>query len=70
MGYERRALGLNAIRASADNIDPSVLDHVFMRITAEIEGKPVNVALRIDPDNWTKDYPYGWKVIDILAEGQ
>ncbi|MES2922125.1 MAG: hypothetical protein V4819_11290 [Verrucomicrobiota bacterium] len=41
-----------------------------MRITAEIEGKPVNVALRIDPDNWTKDYPYGWKVIDILAEGQ
>ncbi|MEO5716533.1 MAG: hypothetical protein ABIT37_23850 [Luteolibacter sp.] len=45
-------------------------DRIFKQVTAEIDGKPVDIAIRIDAAKWTEDFPYGWHLLDTLNDGQ
>ncbi|MEO6476858.1 hypothetical protein [Luteolibacter sp.] len=51
-------------------IDPNLMNRVFKRITVEIDGRPVKVALLINPEDWIQQYPYGWTVLDTPNDGQ
>ncbi len=54
----------------SESIDPALQDRYFIQLTAEIDNEAVDLAVRVDPDNWIVQYPYGWNVIAVLTEGQ